>query len=73
MGKEFILDIDLKNDDLHIYNGVVKDGYVRYCSGNNVGMYIDVITPNKKRYICNSPISEDYEYDDFVFEIEILD
>lgn len=31
------------------------------------------IAPNKKRYICNSPISKDYEYDDLVFEIEILD
>ena len=73
MGKEFILDIDLKNDNLYIYNGVVEDGYVRYCSGNKEGMYIDEITPNKKRYICNSPISKDYEYDDLIFEVEILD
>ena len=73
MGKEFILDIDLKNDDIHICNGVVSDGYVRYWSGNNEGMYIEEITPKKKRYICNSPISKDFDFDDFIFEVEILD
>jgi len=74
MGKEFILDIDLKNDDLHICNGVVEDGCVDYWDFENMGgMYIEEVTSNKKRYICNAPNSKDYEFDDLVFEIEILD
>ena len=74
MGKEFILDIEIKNDSLHICNGVVDDGYVEYWDfEHRGGMYIEEVAPNKKRYICNSPISKDYEYDDLIFEVEILD
>lgn len=74
MGKEFILDIDLKNDVLHICNGVVENGYVHYWDWKNIGgMYVEEVTSNKKRYICNAPNSNDYEFDDLIFEIEILD
>ena len=70
-GKEFVLDIDLRDGEIYIYNGTIARDIVRYSSGH-YGMFIDEISHNKKRYQCNSPMSKDYDYDDFLFEIEIL-
>jgi len=71
-GKEFILDIDLREGEIHICNGTLVDGYVEYFDGE-CGMFIDKVGSNKTRYQCNSPIAKDFAFDDLTFEIEILD
>ena len=72
LGKEFILDIDLRDGVISIYNGAIVNGFVRY-SVSSLRMIIEDITPNKKRYYCTEYESSDYECNALVFEIEILD
>ncbi|MBQ7105378.1 MAG: hypothetical protein IJN90_05930 [Bacilli bacterium] len=71
-GKELTLDIDLRDGEIYIFNGVLDGKIVRFSEGNS-GMLVDEFASNKKKYHCSSPISNDFDFDDFVFEIEILD
>lgn len=71
-GKEFILEIDLREGEIYIFNGAIENGFVSYCSGL-CAMFIEDVAANKKRYQCNSPISKKFTFDDLIFEIEILD
>ncbi len=55
-GKEFILDIDLIENDIGIYNGAIIElgdtRFVRYCF-EGCAMMIEELSPTKKRYYCN--------------------
>ncbi len=70
-GKEFVLEIVLRKGEILICNGSIVEKIVRYWEGE-CGMFIDEISPNKKRYQCND-FSKDFDFDDLTFEIEILD
>lgn len=74
-GKEFILDIDLQEGTIGICNGsIMKAGemeLVTYFS-RSCAMKIEEISPTKKRYYCND-FENDDDFDDLVFEMEIMD
>lgn len=74
-GKEFILDIDLQEGHIGICNGsIMKAGeteLVTYFS-RSCAMKIEELSPTKKRYYCNDYENDD-DFDDLVFELEILD
>ena len=73
-GKEFILDVELESGYFGIYNGVIEepeDNCVEYCSWG-CAMIIEELSPVKKKYYCND-IDNDDDFDDLIFEIEILD
>lgn len=74
-GKEVILDVNLFGGKIGIYNGAVRKigekEFVSYCWWGSA-MIIEEISPTKKRYYCNDYENDD-DFDDLIFEMEILD
>ncbi len=74
-GKELILDIDLRAGTIGICNGSImrvgEEELVTYFS-RSCAMKIEELSPTKKRYYCND-FENDDDFDDLVFEMEIMD
>jgi hypothetical protein len=74
-GKEVILEIELNEGVISIYNGATKkEGklkIVEYAVWGSA-MRIEELSPTKKRYYCND-FENDDDFDDLIFEMEIMD
>lgn len=71
---EIELTINLESGNLGICNGSDPIGDKKICHRMSFGcaMMIEELSPTKKRYYCNDHENDD-DFDDLVFEIEILD
>ncbi|MGE5455739.1 MAG: hypothetical protein ACM3O4_01350 [Ignavibacteriales bacterium] len=74
-GKEIILEINLIDGEIGLCNGAIRkigeNEIVTYCS-YGCAMQIEEISSTKKRYYCNDYENDD-DFDDLVFEMEIID
>jgi hypothetical protein len=74
-GKECILDVDLQEGDIGICNGSIRilgdKRFIEYAS-DGTAMKIVEISPTRKRYYCNDYENDD-DFDDLVFEMEIME
>lgn len=74
-GKEVILEIELNEGVISIYNGATKKAgklkIVEYAVWGSA-MRIEELSSTKKRYYCND-FENDDDFDDLIFEMEIMD